>query len=68
MMRREIRYPERLSLNLSVEQMRSLRAASERYKISPAVLAREAIEAGWPRVRDRLRRPPRRDAAGSSGQ
>ena len=63
MMRRETRYPERLSLNLSAETMRSLRSASQRYQISAAVLARGAIEAGWPAVRDRLRKsariPPR---------
>lgn len=62
MMRRETRYPERLSLNLAVDSMRSLRATSERYQISPAVLARQALEVGWPVVRERLRKSGRTPA------
>ena len=64
MMRRERRYCERLSINLTPETMRSLIAASERYGISKAVLARRAVEKGWPATRDALRRPPRRDGGG----
>jgi len=62
MLRRENRYPVRMSLAIGKELKASLDAASERYAIAPAVLARWACEAGLPTVRDRLRKRHRNKA------
>ena len=58
-LRRERRYPARLSVAVSEETKAALDAASERYGIAAGVLARWAIEAGLPSVRDRERKRKR---------
>ena len=60
MLQRERRNPVRRSVNVSEETEAALQAAAERYGIAPGVLARWAIEAGLPSVRDRLRKQRRK--------
>ena len=59
MIRRETRFPARMSVSLSVETRAALDAAAERYQIAAGVLARWAIESGLPAVRKRLQKRQR---------
>lgn len=71
MLRREVRYPNRLNLAVSAETKAALDQLSRRHGIAPGVLGRWAIEAGIPKVGDRLRKSARSegrksDAAGAN--
>lgn len=59
--RRETRYPARVSVYMTEERRDALKAAAERYGIAPGLLARWAFEAGYPKVRDRLRARQRKE-------
>ena len=60
MLQRERRYTARMTISMSAETRAAIDAAAKRYNIAPGVLARWAIEAGLPTVRDRLRKRTRK--------
>lgn len=68
MLKRETRYPHRMMLSLSDSQKAALTALSERTQTAPAVLARWAVEAGLPIVRDRERKRARKTGRNEGGE
>ena len=65
--RRSSHYPARLVVYLPAPLRAALDRDAERDGVAVGVLAREALEAGWPRVQERHRKA-RRTGAGTGGR